>query len=371
MSEIIQGDCLEVMKTFPDNHFSGIVTDPPYGLEFMNKGWDYDVPQMSYWKEALRITKPGSFLISMGGTRTFHLLCCAIEDAGFEIRDCLMYLYGSGFPKSHNHFGAEGYGTALKPAYEPIIMAMKPLDGTFKQNYEKWGVGGLNIDACRIGTDDTRTPASKNAFGIMNDDGWKCKPMIVGSAKGRWPANLLLDEEAAAMLDKQSGVSKSTSHKRRPSTGNGFHGNFGKQPELETGVSDSGGASRFFYCAKTSSRERNDGLEGFPIVQVSDGRGSGLSNGMPEKSMAPQKNHHPTVKPLALMRYLITLISPPTNALILDPFAGSGSTIVAATELGIAAIGIEKQQEYAEIAKARVLHAANKASKVAEQMSLF
>lgn len=153
MQEIILGDCLEVVKTFPDNHFSAVVTDPPYGLNFMDKKWDHGIPGTEIWAECLRVCKPGGFLLAFGGTRTYHSLTCAIEDAGWEIRDCLMWIYGSGFPKSHNHFGIEGYGTCLKPAYEPIIMAMKPCDGTFKQNAEKWGQAGININACRIATD--------------------------------------------------------------------------------------------------------------------------------------------------------------------------------------------------------------------------
>ena len=212
MTEILQGDCLEVMQSFPDNHFSGIVTDSPYGLKFMGKGWDYEVPQMSVWKECLRITKPGSFLISMGGTKTFHRLACAIEDAGFEIRDCLSWLYGSGFPKSHNNFGPEGFGTALKPAWEPCILAMKPLDGTFANNYLKWGVGGLNIAACRVGTELVASlPTTRHNNNMYAQDKWT-KTHVIGTYKenvGRWPANLLLDEEAAAMLDEQSGWLKS------------------------------------------------------------------------------------------------------------------------------------------------------------------
>ena len=151
---VIHGDCLEEMRKMESNSISAIVTDPPYGLHFMGKEWDADLPDHDIWKEALRIAKPGSFLLSFGGTRTYHRLTCAIEDAGWEIRDCLMWLYGNGFPKSHNHFGVEGYGTALKPAYEPIIMAMKKCDGTFKQNAEKWGQSGINIDGCRIPTED-------------------------------------------------------------------------------------------------------------------------------------------------------------------------------------------------------------------------
>src|SRR6266478_5698571 len=205
---IIHGDCLEEMRKMADNSISAIVTDPPYGLSFMGKEWDYVLPQMSYWKEAFRISKPGAFLVSMGGTRTFHRLACAIEDAGWEIRDCISWLYGSGFPKSHNHFGIEGYGTALKPAWEPCIVAMKPCDGTFKQNSEKWGQAGINIDACRIETQEDRS----RPYGPQNEANTYCKGWkgieSISHPKGRWPANVILDEEAGKLLDEQSGTLK-------------------------------------------------------------------------------------------------------------------------------------------------------------------
>ena len=180
-NEIILGDCLEEMRKMADNSISAIVTDPPYGLSFMGKGWDHVVPEVSYWKEALRISKPGSFLIAMGGTRTFHRLTCAIEDAGWEIRDCISWLYGSGFPKSHNHFRVDGFGTALKPAWEPCIVTMKPLDGTFAQNAEKWGQAGINIDGCRIETDELKPYSPglhKDSPSSFNDDSWKGKDHI-------------------------------------------------------------------------------------------------------------------------------------------------------------------------------------------------
>jgi site-specific DNA-methyltransferase (adenine-specific) len=374
MSEIIQGDCLEVMKSFTDNHFTGIVTDPPYGLHFMGKDWDkfnksickeqkktkffedkkcgnvirnanansgtYDERRNDEFQafitqfgiEALRIVKPGGHMLMCGAPRRYHRQACGLEDAGWEIRDCLCWLFGSGFPKSHNHFGPEGYGTALKPAYEPILLCMKSLDGTFKQNYEKWGVGGINIDACRIGTDKRLNPEAGFIRRGRNDEEIflgtdSNKPEGYHEVKGRWPANLLLDEEAASMLDEQSGVLKSDALNRANIVAK--NKTYGSAPHQREGLymPSFGGASRFFYCAKTPSSERNEGCE---------------------------KNAHPTVKPLALMRYLITLISPPTTALILDPFAGSGSTIVAAEQLGIEAIGIEKQPEYVEIARARL-----------------
>jgi len=350
---IIHGDCLDEMKKMEDNSISAIVTDPPYGLSFMGKGWDHAVPGIEYWREAFRITKPGGFLIAMGGTRTVHRLCSAIEDADYEIRDCIMWIYGSGFPKSHNNYGLAGYGTALKPAFEPAILAMKPCDGTFKQNAEKWGQAGINIDACRIPTDQNLVrpfiPREDNeVFGKGLGAGIQSNP------KGRWPANVIFDEEAAKMLDEQSGNLKSG--KMKEGQNRSSKPLFGSPNDhIHETIGDSGGASRFFYCAKTSSRERNEGLEGMPFLEggIKNDSGRGFSESNPHKSIQ-YKNNHPTVKPLKLMRYLITLIMPPKDGILLDPFAGSGSTIIAAHQLGVKAIGIEKQAEYVEIANKRL-----------------
>lgn len=328
--EILHGDCLIEMRMFSDNHFSGIVTDPPYGLQFMGKQWDQQVPGKEYWKEMLRICKPGSFLLAFGGTRTYHRLACAIEDAGWEIRDCLQWLYASGFPKSHNHFGIEGFGTALKPAYEPIIMAMKPLDGTFAQNAEKWGQAGINIDECRIGTGGTKR--SHQAEYPKNEDGTEDRSQhwarsghaIESNGLGRWPANIILDEEAGEILDEMSGNLKSGSgDKHNKNQLGGYNGNYGIMSGHRY-KADSGGASRFFYCPKASSSERG------------------------------KDNKHPTVKPLKLMEYLLKLIAPPKDALILDPFAGSGTTLIAAKNLGISSVGIEKEEAYCEIIRGRL-----------------
>jgi len=330
MHTIIHGDCLEEMKKFPDNYFSAIVTDPPYGLSFMNKGWDHAVPRTEYWKECLRIAKPGSYLLAMGGTRTFHRLASVIEDSGLEIRDCLMWLYGSGFPKSHNHFGIEGYGTALKPAWEPIIMAMKRCDGTFAQNAEKWGQAGINIDECRIGFHEYSQEewTRKGLARVTGNTYGEHKSFASELPKGRWPANVILDEEAAKRLDEMNGNLKSGDPgiRRKPHSGTERIGQLKNHPigHKQTGFGDSGGASRFFYCAKASSSERGE------------------------------DNRHPTVKPLKLMEYLIKLVMPPKNGLLLDPFAGSGTTILAAKRLGFDAIGIEKQPEYCEIAQRRI-----------------
>ncbi len=365
---VINGDCLTEMAKMESNSISGIVTDPPYGISFMNKGWDHGVPGEEYWKEALRVCKPGSHLLAFGGTRTYHRLACAIEDAGWEIRDCISWLYGSGFPKSHNHFGLPGYGTALKPAWEPIIMAMKPCEGTFKENAEKYGQAGINIDGCRIGTETTTTHSrgSNTSFAKrpgerLVEEGGRTTPQnrdeFVGKEHpGRWPANLILDEEAAALLDEQSGTLKSGKLKPYHSSSQGYNGGCGSLRDVNS-ESNSGGASRFFYVAKASSAERNRGCEGLETKPCATLGNYATNSGYESssKSGPPQKNNHPTVKPLKLMEYLITLIAPPKDAIILDPFMGSGTTLLACQNLGINCIGIELSAEYCEIAKARFM----------------
>jgi site-specific DNA-methyltransferase (adenine-specific) len=325
---IIEGDCLEEMRNMESNSIDCILTDPPYGLKFMGKKWDYQIPSIDIWKECLRVCKPGSMMLAFGGTRTYHRLTCAIEDAGWEVRDCLMWIYGSGFPKSHNKFGLEGYGTALKPAYEPILMCMKPLDGTYAQNAEKWGVGGINIDACRIEgepwKDHYATGLAKNKFFT---DGEAKIVHKEPHSKGRWPANVLFDEEAAAQLDEMSGILKSGSlNKVYTRSKNNVYGKR-EMANVNESIANSGYASRFFYTAKASSKERGEG------------------------------NVHPCVKPIKLLEYLLTLIKPPGDAVVLDPFMGSGSTLIAAKNLGIRAIGIEIDKGYCEIAQKRIGHA--------------
>lgn len=442
---ILAGDCIEQMRTLEADSVDAIVTDPPYGLEFMGKDWDSlkshignpamtnhskDLPQsgavgvsfgapkrnpwcrscgkykhaphaskcfckepkwntrqdeggrqMQGWheewaKEAYRVLKPGGHLLAFGATRTYHRLAAGIEDAGFEIRDTLMWLYGSGFPKSldvskaidkaagaerkvigkatgggfadktigtvGHHKGApditapsteaakkwQGWGTALKPAVEPIVLARKPLIGTVAENVLTHGTGALNIDASRIGTDGGTQKAADNPgqeSQLVYGDG------LNGGEKqqinaGRWPANILLDEAAAAMLDEQSGVSESTMHARaRVAAMPGYEG--GWKPDIyNRGLSDFGGASRFFYVAKASRAERNKGLD---------------------------RNIHPTVKPVDLMRYLIRLVTP-KGGTVLDPFLGSGTTAVAAIEEGVDWIGCEREPEYLNIIRARV-----------------
>ena len=364
------------MAEMDDNSIDFICTDPPYGLSFMGKDWDHGIPGIEFWKQALRICKPGSMLAAFGGTRTYHRLTCAIEDAGWEIRDCMMFLYGTGFPKSHN-FGRkmEGdwkkYGTALKPAHEPIILAMKPLDGTFAHNAEKWGVAGINIDSSRIQMEEKdfqEYKEKRESFNVTMGQTsiFNASPLNNKiETKGRWPANLILDEESAEALDQMTGILKSGSGDRRPNGGGQmFNGFSPMKAEFEA---SSGGASRFFYCAKTSSFERNAGLEGMPLKETSCQYGykedRGRNGYMPP---SPKTNNHPTVKPLALMRYLIKLLAPPGNPILLDPFAGSGTTIIAAKQLGISAIGIELSEEYCEIARKRIDHA----QEISEQLEM-
>jgi site-specific DNA-methyltransferase (adenine-specific) len=352
LNSIIHGDCLEVLMTLEDNSIDSIVTDPPYELGFMGKSWDstgiaYNV---ELWKECLRVLKPGGHLLAFGGTRTYHRMTCAIEDAGFEIRDCIQWLYGSGFPKSHDISKAinkklgtypqapeaqkwEGWGTALKPANEPIVLARKPLsEKTIAENVLKWGTGGINIDDCRIAYDMSDTNPATNPLyrkenGYKTNYGIDSNPSAYALKKeegtmninnqGRFPANVILDEEAGRMLDEQQE-----------------------------------GASRFFYCAKASKKERNMGLEDVEPATVDDGRNKPIDNPF-LRGKTPRQNTHPTVKPVKLMEYLITLITPP-NGIVLDPFLGSGTTALAALNLGRFFIGIELNEEYVEMARRRV-----------------
>ncbi len=379
INKIHNTDCLEGMKLLDDNSVDSIVTDPPYELGFMGKKWDSTgiAYNIELWEECLRVLKPGGHLLAFGGTRTYHRMTCAIEDAGFEIRDCIQWLYSMGFPKSHDiskaidkKLGGEpieiphptnackggkwctcstdgrsysptkhpaklipsseqaqqwdGWGTHLKPANEPIVLARKPIsEKTIAENVMKWGTGGLNIDGCRLNTLPRKTgtkPTSDGATGTGNT--------LVGSSKnrqaeydmlnkGRFPANVILDEEAGCMLDEQQE-----------------------------------GVSRFFYCAKASKKERNIGLDDVEPTTVDDGRNKPIDNPF-LRGKTPRQNTHPTVKPVKLMEYLITLITPP-NGVVLDPFFGSGTTGIAAVNLGFNYIGIELDEQYVEIARRRI-----------------
>lgn len=382
---IFNGDCREVLADMPEVFIDTVITDPPYGLEFMGKGWDKGVPGPDFWVEVLRVAKPGAVLLAFGGTRTYHRLACAIEDAGWQLRDCLMWLYGTGFPKSHNisksidkrlgverepdkYTGAnfknkvfgkgmgggvttkrgaagssegkawDGWGTALKPAWEPIIFAMKPLDGTFANNALEHGVAGLNIDAARITGDMGPDRAKGKPRRTDNTKYGKANATInPQSPLGRWPANVVLDEEVGAILDEQSGKNKS--NKRGP-TGRHVYGHpdgrdsnamrtSSTKDTTTRGHADSGGASRFFYCAKAGKKERGE------------------------------DNDHPTVKPIALMQWLARLTSTPEGGLVLDPFMGSGSTGVAALAEGRQFCGIELDEHYIEIAARRLAKGEN------------
>lgn len=378
---LLNGDCLEKLKEIDDNTIDSVVTDAPYGLAFMGKKWDYDVPSVEIWKEVLRVLKPGGHLLSFGGTRTYHRMVINIEDAGFEIRDQIMWIYGSGFPKSMDiskaidkQAGAEreivgkvkisggihrgtmnddgwkgneqnltapatdsakqwqGWGTALKPANEPICLARKPIsEKTVASNVLKHGTGAMNIDESRIQTEDNlgravlQTQSWKNTstagVGSVTDD-WK---------KGRWPANVIFDEEAGKILDEQisqtmnmhgAGSSVNRMDKTKKHDGVEFLKSNGAL-RSQNRFGDSGGASRFFYCAKTSKSERGGG------------------------------NIHPTVKPIKLMSYLIKLVTPP-GGIVLDPFMGSGSTGKAAIENGFRFVGIEREESYFNIAEKRI-----------------
>ena len=400
---LINSDNIEALKELEDNTIDSVVTDPPYGLSFMSKKWDYDVPSKELWKQVFRVLKPGGHLLSFGGSRTYHRLAVGIEDAGFEIRDQIMWVYGSGFPKSLNigkavdklqgnkrevvgteeidigmqsgsmHSGRrtevvtrdktkgnspyEGWGTALKPAHEPIVMARKPLsEKTVAKNVLKYGTGGINIDDSRVGNEERTVPIHSDD---KKDDTtiFGLHPTIqherVATTEGRFPANFIHDgsDEVVDMFPD----TKSQGHwSKTKTTGFGKFGN-GKSEYQGVGKKDKGqgSASRFFYCAKASKSERNAGLDGFEEKNVShDGRNVFIENPY-QRHENIQKNHHPTVKPVALMKYLCRLITP-KNGVVLDPFMGSGTTGIACKLEGFNFVGIEIDKEYFEIAEARI-----------------
>lgn len=372
---IYVGDCLEVMRTIDAGSVDAIVTDPPYGLGFMGKDWDHAVPGAPFWQEMLRLAKPGTCLAAFGGTRTFHRMACAIEDAGWELRDTLMWVYGSGFPKSKNLDGEwEGWGTALKPAWEPITLARKPLIGTVTANVLAYGTGALNIDGCRVEGSKgecTRGAGGQNGrYGPIGAQGF-----IADDGRGRWPANVIHDgseEVLAAFPDAPGQQADASSNAEARITQNAYGAmrrGRGDDPSADSdndGVVglkmkpgarrlDAGSAARFFYCAKASREDRNDGCEGLPLKQsgmVSNTSGQHMTHrdgGAP----APAANNHPTVKPTDLMRWLCRLVTPP-GGLVLDPFCGSGSTGRGAIAEGFQFVGIELDPDYARIAEARI-----------------
>lgn len=432
INQIICGDCLEVMKGMPDNSIDTIITDPPYGLKFMGKKWDYQVPSIEVWQECLRVLKPGGTALIFAGSRTQHRMAVNVEDAGFILKDCIMYLYGSGFPKASDisknldkmageerevigercmHYSdtenwsnksnaytdnsnaivkiAPGtYGKnftrpitapatleaalwngwkshGLKPAYEPILVAMKPNEGSYANNALKWGVSGLNIDGGRVETtpnDPNRRTAKPLTYGKPNDTFLGALSSRRGdfNPQGRYPANIILDEEAGRLLDEQTShlhASGDYPRKTEPSKGMFLPG--GVKGATNNGYFDTGGASRFFYCAKASKAERNRGCEGLEEKQSKtmnerNADVSGNSHNTTGQKPALSKNHHPTVKPLSLMKYLCTLTKTPTGGIVLDPFCGSGTTLMACKELRRDYIGIDNNAEYCEIARRRV-----------------
>jgi site-specific DNA-methyltransferase (adenine-specific) len=360
------------MATLDDNSIDSIVCDPPYELGFMGKAWDnsgiaYDV---TVWQQCLRVLKPGGHLVAFGGSRTYHRLAVAIEDAGFEIRDQIQWIYGSGFPKSHNLKDEwQGWGTALKPAHEPAVLARKPLCGTVADNVMTWGVGALNIDGTRIATEDNLNGGSYGGVFSGSRDEHGNLPKAIGSgSKGRWPANVILDEDAAKALDGQSGVlnvgPKKVAFKNKPEMV--YDGGWSEGEHR--GYGDKGGASRFFYTAKASKAEREAGLyyEEWHVIAERDKNGNILtsdwrddsrssSGGYENKPTQPRANHHPTVKPLSLMRYLVRLVTP-KGGKVLDPFMGSGSTGCASILEGFDFVGIDITPEYVAIAQKRIDH---------------
>jgi len=391
--DIKHGDCLEAMRGMADNSVDSIVTDPPYGLSFMGKKWDYDVPEQAVWEECLRVLKPGGHLLAFAGTRTQHRMAVRIEDAGFEIRDMIAWVYGSGFPKSLDVSKAidkaagverevigmrehptltredksrngtaqngsnsakeewpitspateaasqwQGWGTALKPALEPITVARKPFSGTVAANVLEHGTGAINVDGCRVGTDGA-TKRGGQAEYPKNEDGTEDRSgswARVGHSieplnLGRWPANLIHDgsEDVLAGFPQSKGTASGGSPDRNSKSSEAYWGEGGggfKGGRSTVAHGDNGSAARFFYCAKASKADR------------------GESNG------------HPTVKPTELMRYLVRLVTQPGGT-VLDPFTGSGSTGKAAILEGFSFIGIEKEEASVDISTRRMKEA--------------
>lgn len=404
--KLINSDCIATMKAMPDNFIDAIVTDPPYELGFMGKSWDSTgiAFNVEVWQEALRVLKPGGHLIAFSGSRTYHRMAVAIEDAGFEIRDQIMWVYGSGFPKSMDiskaidkQAGAvrevvgekitgralggsnwkdgdaggqefvaitepstdeakqwQGWGTALKPAHEPMVLARKPVVGTIANNVLTYGVGGLNIDGSRVG-------AEGGGNNCLGGDDCQCsnKNQIFGATKhpvktlgefGRWPANFIHDgsDEVVGLFPESTtwAAKKPKDYDTESIFGVGG---------VNFAPASTGSAARFFYCAKTSKRDRNEGLDGFEAKRDHDGRAEGKVGGdnPRNRTNAEKLNHHPTVKPTSLMQYLVRLVTP-AGGTVLDPFMGSGSTGKACAYEGFNFIGIDQSAEYVEIARARI-----------------
>lgn len=375
---IMVGDCLELLRQMPDSSVDSVVTDPPYGLSFMGKKWDYDVPATEVWVECLRVLKPGGHLLAFAGTRTQHRMAVRIEDAGFEIRDMIAWVYGSGFPKSHNLGGShEGWGTALKPALEPITVARKPFSSTVAANVIAHGTGALNIDRCRVTTGDDTARISNGAIkgGNFAAGGSAPGPIAGGHSDGRWPANLIHDgsAEVVTLFPAQAGAAAPVTGNEP--TANGFSGpvKYSGMRERVPGAfhSDSGSAARFFYCAKTSRKDRNEGLLSSDAPAVA--KDATMRDCETAEWSTRNGNSHPTVKPTDLMAYLLRLVTPP-GGVALDPFMGSGSTGKAAMREGFQFIGCEIDEQYTAIARARIDHEITRQQELqaeSDQLDLF
>lgn len=426
--KLYNGDCLEILKTLEDNSIDSVVADPPYGISFMGKKWDYDVPSVEIWKECLRVLKPGGHLLAFAGTRTQHRMAVRIEDAGFEIRDMIAWVYGSGFPKSldvskaiDKAAGAErevvglksnyhsegkragsglnqhgvidgsfsnpdqaaqitapateparqwqGWGTALKPALEPITVARKPLVGTVAANVLEHGTGALNIDGCRVDMSDADAAyigeriggfnATKSIGGNGAYSGGETMDRVAmyDASKGRWPANLIHDGSDEVIEDfpysKSGSMKANTTRADQTTTNSVCYGVYGGNATDKEIIASEGSAARFFYSAKASKSDRNEGCENLIAKKYShDGRETPNETAYQRNNSVGQ-NFHPTVKPTTLMQYLCRLVTPP-NGIVLDPFMGSGSTGKAAMLEGFRFIGIERDESYMEIAEARI-----------------
>ena len=391
-AQLCHGDSLAELLFTETNSVDSVVTDPPYGLRFMGRHWDYDVPSVEIWSECLRVLKPGGYLLAFAGARTHHRMACRIEDAGFEIRDMIAWVYGQGFSKSRNIAERdlegeaarrwEGWGTSLKPAIEPIIVARKPLIGTVAENVLAHGTGALNIGGCRVG----RADGDRAEYGVDGDEnlpsenavcyGDRGRVAYTPHGDGRFPSNLIHDgsPEVVALFPDSKGSGGSVPNVKITGYGGGAVGTGeskylgGERKKVDCG---SGSAARFFkqvgqpddddlaaaalvYCAKPSRAERDRGLEGFePRVNAdwAQNAGKGAARGA-----RPRANTHPTVKPVELMRYLCRLVTPPSGT-VLDPFMGSGTTGRAAMLEGFRFIGMDREAEYVEIAQRRIVEA--------------
>lgn len=417
--ELCIGDCLEVMRRLPANSIDSVVTDPPYGIRFMGKSWDgqdiedraayrasmpshagacgpngghrsiaaeagkYDLTpadmrafqafSLEWATEALRVLKPGGHLLSFAAARTYHHMAVGIEMAGFEIRDQIMWVFGSGFPKSHNLKGDRaGWGTALKPAHEPICMARKPFSGAVAANVEEHGTGAINIDACRVHADDAKGgeySQKRMAPGhVVNATGtYKQDVQFIGVMKpGRWPSNLIHDgsEVVRAAFPKAKGQQGDLkSHGNSRQSPNGIFGGMRAALDHPARIESDESAARFFYCAKTTRSDRHEGLTD-PGPQFKQG-----TTLRKVETTDTKGNNHPTVKPTELMAYLLRLVTPPGGK-ALDPFMGSGSTGKAAVLEGFDFIGIEQDASYMAIATARIAHAKAKSQRQQQEQNL-